>query len=381
MEYINNVDGGNDVKVAIITTYADKIFSSRYELIMSLISKGHTVTVIGSEELKGSKELFAKHDIAYKRILFGRSNTNPYEEIRFIKYTQSVLKQLNLDVLIVYGVRLAASMSIAAKLAGVKKVYSIINGAGTLFNISGIKGKLILSLSYPLLFTGLRFSDKVFFQNIDNKEMFIKMGLVKKKKTFIVNGSGVNLEKFYPSFDNDKNKTFLFTGRMIRDKGINEFIAATKKVKEIFPEYKFLVIGPFDENITAVNSSEVNELIQEGWLEHISWTDDINEYMRDCFVFVLPSYHEGLPRTTLEAMASGKPIITTDVPGCRETVIDGLNGFLIPAKNSEVLARKMVWMIENREMANHMGKESLNLAKEKFDVHIVNNSMLTKMEL
>ncbi|MER2041346.1 glycosyltransferase family 4 protein [Desemzia incerta] len=369
------------MKVAIITTYADKIFSSRYELIMSLIKKGHTVTVIGTEELKDSKEYFEKYEVVYKRILFGRSNTNPYKEIKFIKYTQRVLKQLNLDVLIVYGVRLAASMSIAAKLAGIKKVYSIINGAGTLFNIGGVKGKLILSLSYPLLFSGLRLSNKVFFQNMDNREMFIKMRLVGERKTCIVNGSGVNLEKFYPNFDNDENKTFLFTGRMIRDKGINEFIAATKKVKEIFPEYKFLIIGPFDENITAVNSNEVSKLIEEGLLEHISWTNDINKYMRDCFVFVLPSYHEGLPRTTLEAMASGKPIITTDVPGCRETVIDGLNGFLIPAKNTEALAKKMVWMIENRERTNHMGKESLKLVKEKFDVHVVNNSMLSKMEL
>ena len=160
------------MRVAIVTTFADKVFSSRHELINSLIEKGHTLIVIGSEEINDNV-LFKKNKIDYVRIDFERANINPYKEVKFIEHTKQVLKSIELDILIVYGVRLSASIALAAKLASIKKVYTIINGAGTLFNLEGVKGKAILGFSYPLLLIGLRIPKKVFFQNSDKIiEMF-----------------------------------------------------------------------------------------------------------------------------------------------------------------------------------------------------------------
>lgn len=368
------------MKIGIITTYADKIMTSRSELITSMLDKGHDITVLGSEIEEKCKTELIKFNIDYVRIPFARSNTNPSDEIKFIINTSKALMTLELDIILVYGVRLSSSIAISARLAGVKKVYAIINGAGTLFYMKGLKGRLVQMFSYPLLFTGLHLCNKVIFQNQDNLNLFTKLKLVSKKKSLIVNGSGVNLEKFKSEPLGDEYM-FLFIGRMIRDKGISEFIASAKKVKEVYPKSRFLLIGPYDQNLTALGEEELSPLIEDKTIEHIEWTDKVSDYLKESYVFVLPSYHEGTPRTVLEAMATGRPIITTDAPGCRETVVDGVNGFLIPIRNIEILSEKMIWMIENREEAKKMGQESIRICKEKFDVNKINKVILKAMDL
>jgi glycosyltransferase involved in cell wall biosynthesis len=366
------------LRVAIITTFADKIIKSRPELVKSIIEKGHSLTVLGCEPAEQCNKELNPYNIDYVKISFERSNVNPYKEIKFILTLAKVLNFLKIETLLVYGVRLAPSVAIASKLVRVKRCCAVINGAGTLFNIKGMKGITIRTLAYPLLFSGLRSCDKILFQNMDNYNLFTKLKLLNKEKALIVNGSGVNLEKYsMKPIGNDY--IFLFVGRLIRDKGIFEYISAAKEVKVKYPQSKFIVIGPYDDNLTALSESELKSLISEGLIEYIPWTDRINDYLVSCYSFVLPSYHEGTPRTVLEAMATGRAIITTDAPGCRETVTDGINGFLVPVGDIEQLVEKIIWMIEHKAEVESMGQKSHDICKEKYDVYNINKNILKSM--
>lgn len=368
------------MRIAIITTYADKLLDARSELITSIKLKGHSVLVLGTESNQKCTQIYKKENIPYYQIPFFRASTNPIKEIISIIKLSRLLKSLNVDLILVYGVRLSASCAISAQLAGVQEVYAVINGAGTLFNLKTLKGKIARVLSTPLLTTGLRFCKKIFFQNNDNRNLFITKHLINKEQAILVNGSGVNLEKF-KSHPMPDNITFLFVGRVIRDKGVMEYLNAAKIVKGIYPEAKFLLVGQFDSNLTALNEADLKPFLEQEIVDHVQWTRDVYSYIKSSFVFVLPSYHEGIPRTTLEAMAVGRPIITTDAPGCRETVENNVNGFLVPIKDEHALAEKMIWMIENRSQAIQMGLESLMKCQEKFDVNKVNETMLMEMRL
>jgi glycosyltransferase involved in cell wall biosynthesis len=196
----------------------------------------------------------------------------------------------------------------------------------------------------------------------------------------MVKGSGVNMDKF-------KNKpiqdypVFLFVGRLIRDKGVLEYIEAAKLVKRRYPEAKIQIVGYFDTNPTAISPKEFHSYLDNGMIEYLGATDDVRPFLEKSSVFVLPSYHEGIPKSVLEAMAMGRPIITTDAPGCKETVLEGVNGFLVPVKDSEKLAEKMIWMIENKDKAIKMGQQSVRICKENFDVKKVNEVLLKTMNL
>jgi glycosyltransferase involved in cell wall biosynthesis len=368
------------LKVAIITTYADKVLESRNELVSLIKAQGHSLVILGTESEELCKDKLLESNIEYYKIPFSRSGLNPIKEVNGIFKLSKLLKSLKIDVLLVYGVRLSASCSISAFSANIKRTYSIINGAGTLFYMKGLKGMIARAVSFPLLAIGLRLCCNVFFQNEDNRNMFTKRHLINMNQTLIINGSGVNLEKYSVSPLSDKNN-FLFVGRIIRDKGVLEYINAARIVKAAYPNSKFYLIGPYDHNPTALNEEDIKPYTEIGLIEHIPWTNNIYSYLNSSFVFVHPSYHEGIPRTTLEAMAVGRPIITTDAPGCRDTVIDGINGFIVPVRNVNALSEKMIWMIENRDKVIKMGNESRRICQTKFDVDKVNRLILSTMNL
>ena len=175
---------------------------------------------------------------------------------------------------------------------------------------------------------------------------------------------------------------FLFIGRLLKEKGVFELIEAMRIVKSIHPDAHFTVLGEIDhENLGALTQETLDQLIQENIFEYPGYVSNVQEWITNSSVFVLPSYREGVPRSTQEAMAIGRPVITTDVPGCRDTVIDGVNGFLIPKWDVNALVEKMCFFIENPEQINIMGKESYKIACEKFDVHKVNKKLFEIMEI
>lgn len=366
------------VAISAVRTCGSKI--QRFELVKTIKALGHSVFFIGQDSDDEVHPDFKKYNVQFLSIPLGRTNTNPFKELSSLRETKKVLKENNIEALIAYGIRTFPTMVIAAKLAGVKKVLCIVNGSGRLFRLKGFKGFLIKFISYPMLWLAFLMADNILFQNPDDMNMIKRKGMLWKKNYGLINGSGVNLDE-YKSDYLETEPVFSMISRLTGSKGVNEYIKAAYYVKQLYPEAVFNLIGPMDDN-SSINMLKLQKAVDDGVINLKGKVEDVKPYINQCRVFVLPSYYpEGIPRSILEAMAMGRPIITTDSSGCRETVIDGVNGFLVPPRDANALAKKMIWMIENSEEVAKMGKNSRGICEEKFDVHKINEKMLHKLRL
>lgn len=222
--------------------------------------------------------------------------------------------------------------------------------------------------------------DKIIFLNPDDPIDLIEKNHIKHKKDAIkvLGAIGLNLDSYcYQKWDEEALVSFIFIARLLAEKGIFEYAEAAKIVKQKYSNIIFTVIGGLDEeNPNALTKPQLEELIAQNIIEYHGFVNNVAEHIKNNAVFVLPSYYrEGVPRSTQEAMAIGRPVITTDVPGCRETVKEGVNGFLVPKWRPEILAEKMICFIENPEKINQMGQESHNIALEQFDADKVNQKL------
>lgn len=239
--------------------------------------------------------------------------------------------------------------------------------------------RIICGIGYKIAF---RYNKKVIFQNKDDVEEFIKRKYLKKEKCEVVDGSGVNLERFKRNPLPQEN-IFLMVSRILKQKGVREYFEAAKIVKEKYPNTQFLYVGAEDKTQAALNLNEVKEeFLDTGIINYCGESNDVPSYIAKSTVFVLPSYYrEGVPRTLLEALAMGRPILTTNTIGCKETVKDGVNGFFVPIKDSKALAEKMIYMIEHRQELQKMSDASFEYCKKRFDVNIINKRMLEIMDI
>jgi glycosyltransferase involved in cell wall biosynthesis len=228
----------------------------------------------------------------------------------------------------------------------------------------------------------LRKNNLVVFQNHDELELFRAMKLIPKSvDATVVDGSGVDVDFFFPEESLCHSATFVMVARVLVDKGVREFVAAARMVREKLPEARFVLVGAEDENPGCVPKNEIEQWKRENVIEFVGEVDDVRPYLRSADVFVLPSYNEGLPRSSLEALAIGLPILTTDVPGCRETVTDGVNGLLVEVKNAKALADAMCRVVEDKELMTRMGYESRKLAEQRFDIRKINAAMVDALGL
>ena len=204
---------------------------------------------------------------------------------------------------------------------------------------------------------------------------------MKKEKCRVVNGSGVNMERFQPA-PYPQQPAFFMLSRLLKSKGVREYLEAARTVKARYPDAKFYLLGRYETSMQdAVPREEIETYIRDGVVERFDETADVRPYYEKCGVYVLPSYREGTPRTVLEAMAMGRPIITTDTNGCRETVRDGVNGWLVPVGDAKALAEAMIRFLKEPTLIPQMGAESVRLCAEKFEVGRVNREMLQIMKL
>jgi glycosyltransferase involved in cell wall biosynthesis len=369
------------MRIAVMMLRASNMEKSRPEIVESLIKKGHEVIAFDPENDVRNEEQKASSKIEYKKVDVARYNLNPIKELKSIFSMIEALKSIHADAIIIFGIRFVPGATIAARFAGLKLIVSIINGAGNLFMKEGIKGKIIKSMSFPVLKIGFNISKKIFVQNPDDLNLLINNKLVSKEKATLINGSGVSLQR-YPFTPLPDKPIFLMLARLTKEKGLLEYIKAAKIVKDKYPTTLFNIVGKLDSKLSLAEQSIFNQALEEGIVQHLPYTEKPIDYYQECRVFVLPSYYrEGVPRTNLEAMAIGRPIITTDSPGCRETVENGVNGFLIPPKDAQKLAEKMIWMIKHPDITDKMGKESRRLAEKNFDVNKVNDIMLKTLNI
>lgn len=368
------------MKIAVLSSHTSSLFWFRMDMMKDFIENGHIVIALGSEPETKWKEKFEEYNIDYGQLYVERNGMNPLKDLKTLRFLYTFMKKERPDKVFAYQAKTVVYGSIAAKLTGVSEVYPLIAGLGSIFRGEGFKNKIVKTIMKMEYWVACKCSKKVFFQNQDDKNEFIQNGLVKDKKTVIINGSGVDLEKFKPT-QLPEEPAFLYIGRLIKDKGIMEYLEACKEIKDKFPKVRCLLVGPFDSNPSALKPDELKPYIENGVIEYFGEQTDVRPFISQCSTYVLPSYHEGTPKTVLEAMAMGRSIITSDAPGCRETVIEGLNGFLVEVKNIKGLTKKMEYLISNREICKKMGRESEKIAREKYDVKVVNQSIIQTMGL
>lgn len=368
------------MKVIVIGTLPSSLYNFRGQLLQHLKSLGGNVKALASgaspEDVKAVEQLGA----GYIDYPVSRSGLNPKEDFKTFKALGAIFKAEKPDVILAYTIKPIIWGALAARCIPSCRFYALVTGLGFAFQKGSWKKNLLMKLVIFLYKTALKRADKVIFQNPDNRQVFIDLEIVPEYKTAIVNGSGVDVRHFEVKALPLTPK-FLLIARLLGDKGIREYIKAANIIKQKYPHALFQLVGPEDPSPDGISLTELIQLNTNHALEYLGGTNDVRPYIEDCSIFVLPSYHEGLPRTVLEAMATGRPILTTDVPGCRETVVNGENGWLIEKASVDQLAERMIWFIENPQEWQRMADSSRKIAIEKFDVHKVNTELLKIMEL
>lgn len=373
-------------KILFIGTVASSIYGFRAPLITELIKMGYEVYALVSE-YSAPNELARIRNMGVSLGVYSlnRGGVNFLSDIyQTLKLFRKILS-IKPDVVFSYFAKPVIFGTIAAKLAKVPNCIAMLEGLGYAFTEqpSGqpFKSKLIRGIQVILYKLSLPLADTVVFLNNDDQRDLLKKYNINVRNKFVLGGIGLDLGeyKYTPIKDNAiASFRFLFIGRLLKEKGIYDFLSAAKMVKERYPNSIFTVLGSIDmENLGSLKKNELNEYIHNGVIEYPGQVDNISEWLSKCHVFVLPSYREGMPRSTQEAMAVGRAIITTDVPGCRETVIDGFNGFLVPKWDAEKLAEKMCFFIENPTSVITMGNNSYSIAMDKFDVRKVNKKLIS----
>ena len=358
----------------------------RKDLMHSLNTLGHEVVVVSPSQsifLDAAKILTDAENLSFRHINLplNRLSLNPFSALKYILSLRSILKLERPDIILLYTPIVVIFGSIAGKLAGIKKIYSTITGLGYAFASNNLKAKILSWVLKILYKFSLSFNINIFFQNTDDKNYFLDHALVAQNKSLLINGSGVNMDEFKPSKKDDARYIFLMISRIIPEKGVREFIEAAKMVKEQYPKIIFQLLGALEDNSPSIAPEEVESWQSDGIIEYISGKSDVRPFIANANIYVLPSYREGTPKSVLEAMAMGKPIITSDAPGCRETVIDGVNGYLVQPRNSILLAKAMLSIFEDEEFCKSAGIESLKIIQEKYDVKKVNKFFLEAIEI
>ena len=368
------------MKIAILVCYNPTLINFRLDMMQEMIRLGHQVVAIGNESDDKWRKTLQPYGIEYRFIRMQRNGLNPVWDFSSFVQLVKLLKKEKPDRIFTSQAKMVLYGGLAAYCLGIREVYPMIAGLGSIFLSSGWKGgilKTILISGYRL---SLRKSPSVFFQNQDDASFFIKNKIVPSDKIVFLSGSGVNLDRFtkqpFP-----KHFGFLCVCRIIRDKGVLEYLSACRMVKKQYPDVRCLLVGPFDSNPSALKPGELQPYIDDGSIEYFGEQADVRPYLAQCSVFVLPSYREGTPKSVLEAMSCGKAIITTDAPGCRETVIDGKNGFLVPVKDDKAVAEKMLFLYRNPDVCEQMGNASRQIAEQRFDVRLVNQIILQTMKV
>ncbi|AOA56999.1 glycosyltransferase family 4 protein [Acinetobacter larvae] len=376
----------NTQKVVLIGTTAASIYGFRRDLILQLIAAGHEVYTFISEyqpdDLLKIAQLGAK-PCCYP---LSRGGLNPFADLQSFYYLVKHIRQIKPDIVLSYFAKPVIYGTLAAKFVGVAKVIAMLEGLGYTFTERpegfSHKAKLVRAVQIFLYRLALPRVDDMIFLNSDDQHDLVERYALAIPRCHVLGGIGLNLKHYQFSKAPIDAMNFLFIGRLLREKGIFEFIEAIRIVKARYPHVSFTVLGGLDaQNMGALSQATLTQLVAEQLFTYPGHVADVRPWIEACSVFVLPSYREGVPRSTQEAMAMGRAIISTDVAGCRETVIHGQNGFLVPAWDAQALAEQMCYFVENPEMVAAMGLESYKIAQQRFDVAQVNLKIFQIMGL
>ena len=373
-------------KILFIAANARSLIANRGDLIRQMKEQGHQVHALipDYDFLPEVEEL----GISYDLIQLSRTGMDPKADLRYYRQLRQFITDWQPDIVYSYSIKPVIYGSLAARASGVPMVAAMITGMGYLFTGESLKQRMLRRVASSLYRRGLAAADRIFFQNPDDLALFRELDIITKAdehKIYRTNGSGINLERFPsspPPMPPDEPVTFLMIARLLQDKGVREFVRAAEMLRSDYPKAQFVVVGPHDPLLPhALPADELEQWKVNGVVSFIGGVKDVRPFLKECSVYVLPSYREGTPRSVLEAMATGRPVITTDTAGCRETVVDWVNGFLVPVKSARGLASRMKIFLRQPDLIDVMGRNSLAMAQEKYDVNQVNRVILEAIGL
>lgn len=368
------------IRFALITSQAFSVGNFRGPLIRDLVHAGVEVYALAPDYDPAQRAVVRALGAVPVDFSLSRTGMNPLRDGLDTLRLAMTLRRLRVDVSFGYFIKPVIYGTLAAWLAGIPHRFALIAGLGFVFTPSGAR----LSRQRRLLRKGveglyrlaLRRVERVIFQNDNDLAEFVEGGLVSRGQAVCVRGTGVDLAEWPWVRPVVEPVTFLLAARLLREKGIVEYAAAARRVKAKYPTARFVLLGGLDPNPGGLSRAEVQAWVVEGLLEwpgHVQ----IKPWLAQTSVYVLPSYYrEGVPRSTQEALAMGRPVITTDAPGCRDTVVDGENGYLVPVRDVDALAERMIRFIEQPGLIENMGRRSRQLAEERFDVRRINAQIL-----
>ena len=355
-------------KILLICVTSQNVITFRTKLIKQLQELNWSVGVIAFDN--DYEEEIKKLGVEFFCVKDKNRGLNPFKIFSLIKKYKRLIKQISPNIVFTFMLKPNIFGVLAAKSAKIENIYSMVEGAGDVFIKNSFKWKVLRFFVCFLYKFSFRNTKKVFFLNNDDKKEFLERRLVKAGQCEVVHGVGVDLDKF--AFTPIKNnRTFLMIARMLKTKGVFEYCKCARLVKQKYPDAVFNYLGAEG----TVKLSDIQEYIDDNSITYFGTTKDVRPYLENCTALVLPSYREGMPMSIMEAESVGRAIITTDNVGCRDTVIDGYNGFLVAQKDYEEMAEKCIWLIENFKQAKEMGENARKFAEEKFNSDRINTQI------
>ncbi len=355
-------------KILLLCNESSTVKNFRIELIKKFQKEGYCVGVCAFDDTY--KDLIKALDVDFFSINGSNRSLNLFEFLKQSKSYKKLIKEYKPDIVFTFMLKPNTIGVQAAYKSGVKNIYSMVEGAGDVFINNSLKWKIIRKIVCLLYKKAFKYSKKVLFLNADDKQEFIDRKLVKEKQCEIIHGIGVDLEHF--SYKPIKNyKTFLMVARMLKTKGIFEYCKCARIVKQKYPEAQFNYLG----GEGTVTLSDIQEYIDDGSINYLGTTTDVRPYLENALLLLLSSYREGLPMSIMEAESVGRAIITSNGVGCKDTVIDGYNGFICEKGDYHTMAEKVIWCIEHPQEVELMGKNARKFAEDNFDSEKINNSI------
>ena len=378
-------DSSSVRSVAIVTSIAFSVANFRGPLIRRLVAQGIRVHALAPDYDATTRAAVRALGAEPVDISLERTGLKPMRDLADMVRLAATLRRLRPDLVFCYFIKPVIYGSLAARLAGIRRRYALVAGLGYLFTSDGtpetMRRRALRLLGSGLYGVAFRLCRRVFLQNSDDRDLLCDAGVLPRDRVVLVSGSGVDLARFTPSPSVTAPITFVLVARLLREKGILEYVEAARRIRADRPDTVFWLLGDVDSNPGGLTREQVAAWVADGIVEWPGQVPNVVAWLARSSVFVLPSYREGKPRSTQEAMAMGLPVVTTDAPGCRETVEEGVNGFKVPVRDAQALEVALRRFVDDPDLIEPMGRESRRFAERLFDVNRINAVMLQAMEI
>ena len=370
------------VKVVVVASLAYSLVNFRGRLLADMKAAGHDVIACAPDDDADVRAWLVRQGIGWRRIPMARVGLNPFVDLGTLRALLALLRAERPDIVLAYTQKPIIYAGLATRLTGTR-FFAMVSGLGHVYGEEVSSRMRLLRRGVSVLYrAALRHARAVFVFNRDDRAELLRHRIIDVDTPVVqVPGSGIDIDRF-AHVAPPPAPVFLMIARLLRAKGVHDFVAAARIVRRRHPQARFRLLGPTDPGPDGITHVELERWVSEGTIDYLGETRDVRRFLADASVFVLPSwYREGLPRTILEAMATGRAVVTTDRPGCRDPIEEGVNGFVVPARDVDALAVAMERFAAEPSLAAQMGAQARRTATARYAVERVNHILLDTMEL